>query len=42
MREAANRFFRNLECSEMSEPEAIVYRLKIEREALMRQAKKYH
>src|SRR5690242_5580154 len=38
---AAN-LFRSLECSEMSEPEAVVYRLKIEREALLRVSKNYH
>jgi hypothetical protein len=41
MNEAVN-LFRSLECSEMSEPEAVVYRLKIERDALMRSSKKYH
>jgi hypothetical protein len=35
--------FRSLDpVNQMSEPERVVYRLKIEREALLRQAKKYH
>jgi hypothetical protein len=34
--------FQSLDYHEMSEPEAAVYKLRIEREALLRQAKRYH
>jgi hypothetical protein len=39
---SAANLFRSLDYHEMSEPEAVVYRLKLDREALLRSAKKYH
>ena len=39
---ASRSFFHDLTTKNMSEPERVVYLLKIDREALLRSAKKYH
>ncbi|MFY9955905.1 hypothetical protein [Bradyrhizobium sp.] len=40
-RAIANSFFRSLETSKMSEPEAVLHRLKMEKEALLRRGSAY-